>query len=181
VKIEPTKIPGAYVIWQKPFADERGSFARMFCKRELEAAGMCADIAQVNLSTNHKKGTLRGLHYQLGDAAEDKLVTCVSGAIFDVCVDVREGSPTFGQWFGETLSAENGAALYVPKGCAHGYLSLTDASGVLYFTTQFYTPGAESGYRYDDPAFGIEWPLPGPYVISEKDYNWNFIQSEGMK
>jgi dTDP-4-dehydrorhamnose 3,5-epimerase len=158
-----------------PICDERGSFARVFCKQELEAAGLCADIAQVNLSENHARGTLRGLHTQKGADAEDKLVGCFSGAIFDVCVDVREDSPTYTQWVGVELSSENGVMLYVPKGCAHGYLTLTDDASVLYFVTQYYTPGAETGYRWDDPAFGISWPLPPPFVMSEKDKDWGYI------
>ena len=176
--ITQTEIPGAYLIIRKPYVDKRGSFARMFCRNELEAVGINASIAQINLSANNKKGTLRGLHYQLGDAAEDKLVTCISGVIFDVCVDLREDSPTYMEWVGETLSAENGLSLYVPKGCAHGYLSLSDNAGVLYFTTQFYIPNSEGGYRYDDPSFGIKWPLEKPYIMSDKDKNWHHFKED---
>jgi dTDP-4-dehydrorhamnose 3,5-epimerase len=178
MKIEPTKIEGVYIIKREPFADERGSFARIFCKDKLTQAGLRADIMQANLSTNYKKDTLRGLHMQKRDAAEDKIVSCLSGAIFDVCIDMREDSPTYLQWVGEMLSEENGISLYVPKGCAHGYLSLTDNTRVLYFTTQFYAPGAEAGYRFDDPAFGINWPLPQKLIISEKDKNWVYIDGE---
>jgi dTDP-4-dehydrorhamnose 3,5-epimerase len=170
--ITPTKIPDAYLLRREPFADERGTFDRIFCKQQLEAAGIRAGIAQVNLSANYQKGTLRGLHAQKGEFAEDKLVACLRGAIFDVCVDVREDSAAFGQWVGATLSGENGVMLYIPKGCAHGYLTLTDDTQVLYFVTQFYTPGAEVGYRFDDPAFGIAWPLAAPYRMSDKDRNW---------
>jgi len=173
--IEPVFISGVYLLKQEPFIDERGTFSRMFCKRELQAQGLNGDIAQVNLSTNKKKGTLRGMHYQLGDDAEDKIVTCVSGSVFDVCVDVRENSPTYGKWFGETLSSENKLALYIPKGFAHGYLTLTGDAHVLYFVTQFYKPGAEKGYRFDEPLFNIEWLLPPPYIVSEKDLNWEII------
>lgn len=175
--IEPADPPGVYLIKREPFADERGLFARVFCRRELEAAGLCGEIAQINLSTNIRKGTLRGLHSQQGSDAEDKIVTCAAGAVFDVCVDVREGSATFGRWFGETLSAENGHALYVPKGFAHGYLTLSDNSHVLYFVTQFYKPGAEKGYRFDDPAFGIVWPLQPPFIMSGKDRNWEYLNA----
>jgi len=175
MRIHKTRIPGAHLIEREPFTDERGSFARMFCKRELEEAGLCADIAQVNLSTNYKKGALRGLHTQKGDYAEDKIVTCFKGSIYDVCVDLRNGSPTYLEWVGETLSVENGLALYIPKGCAHGYLSLTDDTMVLYFVTQFYASGAEAGYRFDDPAFGVAWPLPGPYIMSDKDSSWAYV------
>jgi len=175
MKIEPTKIPGAYVIKREPFTDERGSFARMFCKKELEAVGMRADIAQVNLSTNYKKGTLRGLHLQKDNAAEDKMVACLSGAIFDVCIDVRKDSPTFGQWTGETLSAENGAALHIPKGCAHGFVTLQDNCQLLYFMSEFYDPNSTCGFRYDEPFFSIDWPIKGPYILSEQDSKWEYI------
>jgi dTDP-4-dehydrorhamnose 3,5-epimerase len=175
MKIEPTGLSGVYIIKRESIIDERGSFTRMFCRQELEAAGLIGEIAQVNLSANGRKGTLRGLHSQRGEDAEDKIVTCMAGAVFDVCVDVREGSPTFGKWFGTELSPENGLALYVPKGFAHGYLTLTEGAHVLYFVTQYYKPGAEEGYRYNDPAFGIAWPLGPPYIISDKDNNWPYI------
>ncbi len=177
MKFEPAGLPGVYVISREPALDFRGSFARVFCRRELETAGLCGEIAQINLSTNEKAGTLRGMHSQTGEDAEDKIVACMAGAVFDVCVDVREGSQTFGQWAGVTLSSENGLALYVPKGFAHGYLTLTDTAHVLYFVTQFYKPGAERGYRWDDPAFGIKWPLKPPFVISEKDKSWPYIEN----
>ncbi|MCW2278811.1 dTDP-4-dehydrorhamnose 3,5-epimerase [Heliophilum fasciatum] len=180
MNITATKIAGVYIVKREPFSDERGTFSRMFCRRELEAVGLCGEIAQMNLSTNRKKGTLRGLHSQSGNAAEDKLVTCVQGAIFDVCVDVRKDSPTYLQWVGETLSEENGIALYVPKGCAHGYLTLTDNAQVLYLVTQYYMPNTEVGYRYDDPAFGITWPIVPPYIMSEKDKSWGYIGSSQM-
>jgi dTDP-4-dehydrorhamnose 3,5-epimerase len=178
--VEATSLAGVKLIRRETIADERGSFARLFCKQELEAAGLCGELSQINLSTNEKAATLRGLHSQTGEAAEDKLVTCIAGAIFDVCVDVREGSPTLGKWFGETLSSGNGLALYVPKGFAHGYLTLTAGAQALYFVTQFYTPGAERGYRWDDPAFNIEWPLPGPFIMSGKDANWPYVE-EGSR
>ncbi|MDR1001387.1 MAG: dTDP-4-dehydrorhamnose 3,5-epimerase [Clostridiales bacterium] len=171
MKFEKTRLDGVHIITLEPFEDERGIFARMFCKRELEAAGLCGDIVQVNLSTNILKGTLRGLHCQRGEFAEDKFVTCVRGAVFDVAVDVRQNFESFGQWAGAELSAAAGNALYVPKGFAHGYLTLTDDAWVQYFVTCFYQPGSERGYRYDDPAFGIQWP--GEIrVVSEKDKSW---------
>ena len=173
--IEKTPISGAFVIHYEPFNDERGSFTRMFCRQELESHGLNAQIAQMNLSINNKRGTLRGLHSQTGDAMEDKLVTCLYGSIFDVCVDVHKDSPTFGHWVGRVLSPENGTALYIPKGCAHGYLSLTDDSHLLYLTTEFYQPGMEIGYRFDDPVFSICWPLPGPYILSAKDNNLKYL------
>jgi dTDP-4-dehydrorhamnose 3,5-epimerase len=174
--ITETPIPGAYRLQRAPSHDPRGSFARLLDLVELQQAGLPAAFVQVNLSQNHRRGTLRGLHAQTGPAAEDKLVACLRGAVFDVCVDLRPGSPTFGRYVGEELSEENGAALYVPKGCAHGYLSLTHNSQVLYFVTQVYTPGAEQGYRYNDPAFGIPWPFPGPYILSDKDAAWPLLE-----
>ena len=175
MKITKTNINGVYVVERNKLADMRGYFSRMADVSLLKEAGMCADFVQVNLSQCINKGTLRGMHSQLHEAAEDKLVSCTRGAIYDVCVDVRQGSPTFGQYIGEILSEENGKALYVPKGFAHGYLSLTDDSQALYFVTQYYTPGAEKGYRFDDPAFSIAWPLPPPYIISDKDLSWPLL------
>ena len=115
------------------------------------------------------------MHLQRGEYAEDKIVACTQGAVFDVCVDAREASPAFGRWFGAELSQDNGLALYVPKGFAHGYLTLTDDAKVLYFVTQFHKRDAEAGYRYDEPAFGIEWPLWPPFTVSEKDKSWPYI------
>jgi dTDP-4-dehydrorhamnose 3,5-epimerase len=175
MRIEATSLPGVYILERQPFADERGSFTRIFCQRELEDAGLCGNIAQANLSTNVKKATLRGLHSQEGSAMEDKIVTCLAGSIFDVCVDVRINSPSFGCWVGATLSEDNGLGLYVPKGFAHGYLTLTDNASVLYFVTQFYAPGSEKGYRYDEPKFNIKWPLLPPYHISTKDERWDYL------
>ena len=176
--ITKTKIDGVYIVERKAFTDNRGSFARMVDVQLIKEAGMCSDFVQANLSQCNKAGTLRGLHSQTSEAAEDKLVTCVKGAIYDVCVDVRPGSPTFGQYVGEILSDENMKSLYVPKGFAHGYLSLTDDSLAIYFVTQFYTPGSEKGYRYDDPAFAIKWPMEPPYIISEKDLAWPLVANK---
>lgn len=173
--IQETEIDGVYLINRSPFIDERGYFVRTFCRRELEAAGLCGELAQVNLSQNNKLGTLRGLHQQADGAAEDKLVSCTRGEIYDVCVDLRGGSPTFGKYIGAFLSEENGKMLYVPKGCAHGYLTLREDSQVLYFVTEFYQPGSEIGYRYNDPFFAIQWPLQVPYILSDKDRSWPFL------
>ncbi len=181
MKFTETTLPGVHLIWREPRADARGAFARMFCKKELETQKLCGDIAQVNLSTNIRAGTLRGMHSQSGAFAEDKIVACTAGAVFDVCVDVRKDSPYFGYWIGAELSPENGLSLYVPKGFAHGYLTLLDNSHVLYFVTEFYNPGAEDGYRYDDPAFAIEWPLKPPFIMSEKDASWPHISQRRDK
>ena len=177
MKITKTKIADAYIIKHDPHTDERGSFCRVFCKNELQAAGLCGDMVQANISANIKRGTLRGLHSQQSEFAEDKLVTCIRGSIFDVCADVRKDSPTYKQWVGLELSESNGYALYVPKGCAHGYLSLTDDTHVLYFVSEFYVASSEVGYKWDDPAFGIDWATHAtpPYTISDKDMSWQPI------
>lgn len=177
MKITATALEGVYLIKRMPIADERGYFVRMFCQKELAEAGMNAQFVQSNLSENRLPFTLRGLHSQTEQYAEEKLVSCVQGRIFDVCVDVRKDSPTFGQYVGAELSEQNGCMLYVPKGFAHGYLTLEEHSKVLYTVTQFYVPKSEKGYRYDDPAFSIDWPQK-PAVISEKDRNWPYISKE---
>ena len=161
-------LAGACVIELEPRNDERGFFARAFCQHELAAHGLESSIAQANMSYNFKKGTLRGMHYQVPPHAEVKLVRCIAGAIWDVIVDLRPGSPTYKRWWGVELSAQNRKMLYVPRGFAHGYQSLADHSEVLYLVTEFYTPNAERGLRWNDPAFGIDWPLPDP-ILSPKD------------
>ena len=163
-----TPLAGAYVIALEPREDERGFFARAFCKNELAEHGLPNEIVQANLSFNHKRGTLRGMHMQAPPHGEDKMVRCIAGVIWDAIVDLRPGSPTYLKWFGVELSAANRLMLYVPKGFAHGYQSLTDGSEVLYMVTQFYTPGAERGLRWNDPAFGIPWPVSDP-ILSPKD------------
>ena len=169
-----TPLPGAFLVDLEPRTDTRGFFARSFCAREFEAQGLKSVVAQENLSFNHRRGTLRGLHYQAPPAAETKLVRCTAGAIWDVIVDIRPGSPAFRKSFGVELSAANRRALYVPEMFAHGYLTLTDGAEVGYSVGEFYTPGAEGGLRWDDPALGIDWPLPVE-VISEKDAVWPLI------
>ncbi|HEX2231874.1 MAG TPA: dTDP-4-dehydrorhamnose 3,5-epimerase [Thermoleophilaceae bacterium] len=166
-----TPLAGAFLIEPELLADERGFFARTFCANEFSEHGLQPVVAQANLSFNHKKGTLRGMHYQVAPAEEAKLVRCTSGAIFDVIIDLRPDSPTYLSHFGAELSADNHAALYVPEMFAHGYQALADGTEVIYQVSEFYTPGAEQGLRHDDPAFGIEWPLPVS-VISEKDRSW---------
>ena len=163
-----TPLAGAFVIELEPREDERGFFARAFCKNELAEHGLPNEIVQANLSFNHRRGTLRGMHMQTPPHGEDKMVRCIAGAIWDAIVDLRPGSPTYLKWFGVELSAANRLMLYVPKGFAHGYQSLTDGSEVLYMVTQFYTPGAERGLRWNDPAFGIPWPVGDP-ILSPKD------------
>ncbi|HZF65087.1 MAG TPA: dTDP-4-dehydrorhamnose 3,5-epimerase [Chitinophagaceae bacterium] len=172
--IEETPIEGAYVITIEKKEDERGFFARAFCRNEFEAAGLATDLVQANVSFNYKKGTLRGMHMQLPPRGETKLVRCTRGAIYDVVADVREGSGTFKRWFGLELTSQNHRMLYVPEGCAHGYITLEDETEVMYQVSQFYTASAERGYRWDDPAFNIKWPIP-PEIISAKDKSHPFL------
>lgn len=166
-----TKLKGAFILDLELRADDRGAFARTFCMKEFEAHGLKPTVAQCNLSFNYKAGTLRGMHYQTPPAAETKLVRCTKGAIYDVIIDMRPDSPTYMQHIGVELTADNHRALYVPELFAHGYQALTDGAEVVYQVGEFYTPGYERGIRYDDPAFGIEWPMPVT-VISEKDAAW---------
>ncbi|GAA6619903.1 dTDP-4-dehydrorhamnose 3,5-epimerase [Scytonema sp. NUACC26] len=166
-----TELQDAYIIDLDQKPDQRGFFARTFCAQEFEAHGLKPTVAQCNLSFNHKKGTLRGMHYQLLPAAETKLIRCISGAIYDVIIDMRPESPTYLQHIGVELTAENRRALYVPEMFAHGYQALTDGAEVVYQVGEFYTPGYERGLRYDDPFFNIQWPMEVT-VISDKDKNW---------
>jgi dTDP-4-dehydrorhamnose 3,5-epimerase len=163
-----TPLAGAYTIALEPREDERGFFARAFCQNELAAKGLETQIVQANMSYNFKRGTLRGMHYQVPPHAEVKMVRCIAGAIYDVIVDLRPDSPTRLKWHGVELSAANRTMLYVPKGFGHGYQALTDDTEVLYMVTEFYTSGAERGMRWDDPAIGIRWPIPNP-ILSPKD------------
>jgi dTDP-4-dehydrorhamnose 3,5-epimerase len=167
-----TELKGAFVIDLEPIEDERGFFARAWCRREFTEHGLSTDIAQANMSFNKRKGTLRGMHFQKSPHAEDKLVRCTRGAIFDVAVDLRPDSPTRSRWVGVELTSENRRMLYVPKGFAHGFQTLEDDTEIFYLVSEFYTPEAEGGARWDDPAFGIEWPLGAPAEISDKDRTW---------
>jgi len=172
---EKTEIEGVVLIGRTPSRDERGYFARMYCEKEFKEAGICEKFVQTNICFNPKKGTLRGLHYQL-DKQEDKLVSCVRGKIWDVCVDLRWDSPTYKKYVAYELSEENHRMLYVPKGCAHGYLTLEDNSQLIYMMSEFYIPGNDAGYRYDDPTFGIDWPIECALTISEKDKNLPYFK-----
>jgi dTDP-4-dehydrorhamnose 3,5-epimerase len=180
MEFEKTRIKGCYIIKRTPFYDERGQFARMFCTNELIAAGIEFDVVNVNFSSSFDKGVLRGLHTQIGESAEDKFVSCINGEILDVCVDIDEKSPTFGQYVSALLTEDNETSLLVPKGCAHGYLTLTKDTKVVYFVSNFYNKSAEKGYRYDDPFFGINWAdyLSEPYILSDKDRSYEFIQKD---
>jgi dTDP-4-dehydrorhamnose 3,5-epimerase len=161
-------LDGAYLIELKKIEDQRGFFARSFCQREFEEHALNPHLVQCNISFNPMRATLRGMHYQRSPFAEVKLVRCTRGAIYDVLIDLRRGSPTYRQWQGVELTAANRRMIYVPEGFAHGYLSLTDESEVFYQVSEFYTPGSEAGIRWDDPAFAVRWPIE-PRVISDKD------------
>lgn len=163
-----TAIIGLWRVELEPFRDERGFFARSFCADEFAAHGLPIVFHQSSLSRNDRVGTLRGLHFQHTPYAEAKFVRCVRGSVFDVAVDLREGSPTRGHWHGEVLSAENGFGFYLAPGLAHGFQTLEDASDVLYQITPPYRPGHAAGVRWNDPAFAIRWPLPDP-ILSERD------------
>ena len=168
MQFKETKLSGAYIIDLDTLEDERGFFARAFCQKEFEENGLKSNIAQCNLSFNHKKGTLRGMHYQVKPYEEVKMVRCTQGKILDVIIDLRKDSATYKKWVGVELSAENNSMLYVPEGFAHGYQTLEDNSVVYYQVTEFYQPGSERGIRWNDPAFNIDWPLEIS-VISDKD------------
>lgn len=174
MRFEPTPIEGVFVVDLERFEDERGFFARAFCAREFADHGLVPDVVQANLSHSVRAGTIRGLHYQAAFAPETKLFRCIRGETFHVAIDARESSPTFGRWFGEHLSADNRRAFYVPHRCAAGYQSLTDGAEVLYLVSGFYTPEAERGFRPDDPAIGIAWPLPAS-LVSDKDRSWPLL------
>ncbi|HUP12663.1 MAG TPA: dTDP-4-dehydrorhamnose 3,5-epimerase [Niastella sp.] len=171
-----TPLAGAYIIDVHKLDDERGFFGRSFCKTEFESHGLNAGIVQANISHNQKKGTLRGLHMQKAPFEETKLVRCTRGAIYDVIVDLRAQSATFRQWIGVELTSRNYRMLYVPQGFAHGYITLEDDSEITYQVTQVYNAGVERGYRWDDPAFGITWPLQ-PLFISAKDSNHPLLET----
>jgi dTDP-4-dehydrorhamnose 3,5-epimerase len=168
MRFEPTPVDGAWVIELEPHDDDRGSFARTYCDDEFAAHRLPTHFPQCNLSRNTRAGTMRGMHYNVAARAEAKLVRCVRGAVHDVIVDLRRGSPTRGRWFGVELTADDGRALFVPKGFAHGFLTLADQTDVYYHMSEMFSPDAARGFRWDDPAFGIHWPAP-PSVISERD------------
>jgi len=168
-----TTLKGAFVIEMEKFEDKRGFFARAWCQREVEANGLISRVTQTNISFNKKRGTLRGMHYQVAPYEQVKLVRCTAGAIYDVIIDMRRDSPTYRKWTGVELTAENHRMLYVPEHFAHGFQTLEDTTEVTYQVSQFYSPESERGVRYDDPVFQVEWLLPVE-VISEKDIAWPY-------
>jgi dTDP-4-dehydrorhamnose 3,5-epimerase len=171
VKFVPTPLEGAYLIELEKRGDHRGFFARFFCEREFAEAGLETRFVQVNNSLTAARGTLRGMHLQLPPAAEVKVVRCIRGALHDVIVDLRPDSPSYLKWFGADLSADNRVMMYVPRGFAHGFMTLTDDAEALYLVSAFYSPATERGMRFDDPQFGIRWPMP-PEEMSAKDREW---------
>jgi dTDP-4-dehydrorhamnose 3,5-epimerase len=169
-----TPLAGAHLIDMTRAEDERGFFARAFCADEFAAQGLAAPASQCSVSFNAREGTLRGLHFQAAPHDEEKLVRCTSGAIFDVIVDIRSASPTYRRWFGAELTAGNHRSLYVPKGFAHGFLSLADHTEVFYMISAPYAPGFAQGLRWNDPALGIRWPRE-PVVISARDAEYPLL------
>lgn len=164
-----TELAGVFLIEPEPVSDERGAFARVFCAREFAERGLETDIAQCSVSFNARKGTLRGLHYQAAPHEEAKLVRVSAGAVFDVAVDLRAGSKSYGRWIGAELSADNRRMLYIPKGCAHGFQTLHDATEVVYQISAYYEPASARGVRWDDPDLAIAWPDTAAPILSERD------------
>jgi dTDP-4-dehydrorhamnose 3,5-epimerase len=167
-----TQVLGCYQVDLERRVDPRGFFARVWCAGEFRALGLSTHVEQANVSFNERAGTLRGLHLQRPPHQEAKLIRCIRGSIWDVCLDVRPDSPSYGKWVGAELNASNGRALYVPEGCAHGYQTLVDESEVFYLASCGFAPSHEAGVRWDDPAFAIEWPRAEGRTLSEKDAAW---------
>lgn len=169
MRFTETKLPGVYLVEPRRFEDDRGFFAPSFSAREFAARGLASVFVENNISYSKRCGTLRGIHYQASPHEQDKLVRCTRGAIFDVAVDLRPGSPTFKQWTGVELSAENRSMVYLPGDCGHGFQTLTDDTEVFYMVSGVYAPESGRGYRWNDPALGIEWPDVGERVLNERD------------
>ena len=172
MKFTETELKDAYIIDIEKHEDERGFFARIFCEREFTEKRLNAKHAQSSISFNQKSGTLRGMHFQIPPFSEIKLVRCIRGAIFDVVIDLRKNSDTFAKWISVELTQENRKTLYIPKGFAHGFLTLKDNTEVFYQMSEYYRPEAARGIRFNDPAFDIKWPIHDKPLISEKDKNW---------
>jgi len=171
MKFTKTKIKGAYIIEPEPREDSRGYFARIFAKEELKKKNISFSIVHINRSFSKEKGVIRGMHYQRSSYAEDKIIQCLSGKIFDVALDIRKGSKTYGQWVSEILDPFSKKMLLVPKGCAHGFQSLERNSVVEYFVTEYYAPPYEEGIRFNDLFFNINWPIKNA-IVSKKDGSW---------
>ena len=182
MRFSPTKLAGVLVVEPERHEDERGFFARLFCREEFAAEGLDTHVEQTSLSYNRRRGTVRGMHYQIAPHQETKVVACVEGCIFDVAIDVRPGSSTCGQWLGLELSAHNRRMLYLPHGIAHGFQTLADDSTVLYQISSPFRPEAARGIRWDDDRVGVAWPLTTDITISERDRAWpDWAPSEGER
>jgi dTDP-4-dehydrorhamnose 3,5-epimerase len=171
MKFTETKLKGAFIVEIEKLTDDRGFFGRSWCRKEFEAYGLTSRVVQTNVSFNRKKATLRGMHYQIAPHQESKLIRCTRGAIYDVIIDLRSELPTYKQWVGVELTADNYSMLFVPEGFSHGFMTLMDNTEITYQVSEFYTPGSEKGIRFNDPTVRIRWPLEVS-VISDKDRTW---------
>jgi dTDP-4-dehydrorhamnose 3,5-epimerase len=180
MKFNKTKLDGAWLINIEKVEDERGFFARVFCQNEFREYGLNPNLVQCNISYNKKRGTLRGMHFQAYPYQEVKLVQCIRGSMYDVVIDLRPASPTYQQYIGVTLSAQEHNILYVPKGFAHGFITLEDDVEIFYQMSEFHVPSAARGFRWNDPTFNIQWPAQ-PGIISERDANYPDFSLELLK
>jgi dTDP-4-dehydrorhamnose 3,5-epimerase len=174
MRFTKTNLAGVWVIDPTPHEDDRGRFLRAWCAREFAEHGIDFHPVQANVGLSVRKGTIRGMHLQVAPALEAKLIRCTKGTMFDVVLDLRPNSASYGKWHGEELNAKNGRMLYVPERCAHGYQTLDDDTEMFYMTSQYYSPSAACGVRFDDPAFGIKWPLTAT-AVSEQDRSWPLV------
>lgn len=177
MNFESIDIEDAFVIDLEKYEDERGFFARTYCAREFQDHGITNELVQANTSLNHFQGTVRGMHYQAEPYGEAKLIRCIRGSIFDVMIDMRTGSPSRLRWFGTELNENNHRMVYIPAGCAHGFMTLKDNTEVIYQVSEFYTPASEKGIRWNDPFFNIDWPGEAR-IISEKDQSWENFKNK---
>jgi len=176
MRFRKTKIKGVYIIEPKPKIDKRGYFLRAFCRKEMMRLDIDFNIVQSNRNFTKKKGTIRGLHYQISPCQEDKIIQCLKGEVYDVLLDLRANSPTFGKWISERLSEKNKRMILVPKGCANGIQTLTDNCLIEYFVSEYYSPKNEAGIRWNDPFFKIKWPIKKVFS-SEKDKRWKYYSN----
>lgn len=174
MKFTETKLKGLYLITLEPKNDQRGAFTRIFCQKEFTEIGIKFDIVQASVSLTKKRGIIRGMHFQKKPCEEDKIIQCIKGKIYDVVIDLRKNSKTFGKWIAEELSGKNNKMILATKGFAHGFQTLSNNCEVLYFMSQFYSPEYSFGVRWDDPLFNIKWPIQNP-LLSEKDRNWPLL------
>jgi dTDP-4-dehydrorhamnose 3,5-epimerase len=172
----PTPLEGCYLVDLEPYQDDRGWFARFYCKNEFRQIGHDMEWVQLNHSVTYKKGSIRGMHFQVTPYREIKMVRCIAGSVFDVVIDIRQGSDTFLKWSGTELSAQNKRMLYIPEGFAHGFQCLSDNCELIYHHSEYYTPGAEGGIRYDDPSIGIQWPV-AITELSPRDLGHPYLDS----